>query len=123
MGTTLSDVIVPELFNPYVINRTKELSALFQSGIVTSNPEFDKLASEAAPIHNMPFFEDLSGDAENVVEGAELTAAKITSNKDVSTTIRRAKMWSATDLSAALAGKDPMAAIGNLVAGYWAREM
>ena len=123
MGTTLSDVIVPELFNPYVINRTKELSALFQSGIVTSNPEFDKLASEAAPIHNMPFFEDLTGDAENVVEGAELTATKITSNKDVSTTIRRAKMWSATDLSAALAGKDPMAAIGNLVAGYWAREM
>ena len=123
MGTTLSDVIVPELFNPYVINRTKELSALFQSGIVNSNPEFDKLASEAAPIHNMPFFEDLTGDAENVVEGAELTAAKITSNKDVSTTIRRAKMWSATDLSAALAGKDPMAAIGNLVAGYWAREM
>ena len=123
MGTTLSDVIVPELFNPYVINRTKELSALFQSGIVTSNPEFDKLASEAAPIHNMPFFEDLTGDAENVVEGAELTAAKITSNKDVSTTIRRAKMWSATDLSAALAGKDPMAAIGNLVAGYWARQL
>ena len=31
-------------------------------------------------------------------------------------------MWSATDLSAALAGTDPMAAIGNLVGGYWARE-
>ena len=26
-------------------------------------------------------------------------------------------MWSATDLSAALAGKDPMAAIGELVSG------
>ena len=31
-------------------------------------------------------------------------------------------MWAATDLSAALAGSDPMAAIGDLVAGYWARE-
>ena len=122
MGTTLSDVIVPELFNPYVINRTMELSALFQSGIITNNAEFDALASEAAPIHNMPFFEDLSGASEDVIEGNDLTAKKITSNKDVSTTIRKAAMWSATDLSAALAGSDPMAAIGNLVAGYWARE-
>ena len=123
MGTTLSDVIVPELFTTYTIQKTMELSALFQSGIIAHSPEFDRLASEAAPVHNMPFFEDLSGDSENVVEGADLTAAKITSKKDVSTTIRRAKAWSATDLSAALAGKDPMAAIGSLVAGFWARDM
>ena len=122
-GTTLTDVIVPELFTPYVTRRTMELSALFQSGIVTNNAEFDRLASEAAPIHNMPFFEDLTGDSEAVIEGQDLTANKIASNKDVSVTIRRAMMWSATDLSAALAGSDPMAAIGDLVAGFWARDM
>lgn len=122
-GTTLTDVIVPELFTPYVTRRTMELSALFQSGIVTNNAEFDRLASEAAPIHSMPFFEDLTGDSEAVIEGKDLTANKITSNKDVSVTIRRAMMWSATDLSAALAGSDPMAAIGDLVAGFWARDM
>ena len=123
MPTTLSDVIVPELFNPYVIQRTMELSALFNSGIVQNNSEFDRLASEAAPIHNMPFFEDLTGDAEAILEGKDLTAGKITSNKDVSTTIRRAKMWAATDLAAALAGADPMKAIGDLVAKYWSRQM
>ena len=122
-GTTLTDVIVPELFTPYVVKRTMELSALFQSGIVTNNAEFDRLASEAAPIHNMPFFEDLTGDSEAVIEGNDLTANKITSNKDVSVTLRRAMMWSATDLSASLAGSDPMAAIGDLVAGFWARDM
>ncbi|PAV38281.1 coat protein [Megasphaera sp. ASD88] len=122
-GTTLTDVIVPELFTPYVVKRTMELSALFQSGIVTNNAEFDRLASEAAPIHNMPFFEDLTGDSEAVIEGNDLTANKITSNKDVSVTIRRAMMWSATDLSASLAGSDPMAAIGDLAAGFWARDM
>lgn len=123
MGTTLSDVIVPELFTPYVINKTMELSALVQSGIITNNAEFDRLASESAPIHNMPFFEDLTGESENVVEGADLTANKIASNKDVSTTIRRVMMWSATDLSAALAGKDPMAAIASRVGAFWARDM
>lgn len=120
--TKLSDVIIPELYTPYVVNRTMELSALFQSGIITNNAEFDRLASEAAPIHNMPFFEDLTGDSEDIIEDADLTAKKITSNKDVSTTIRRANLWASTDLAAALAGSDPMAAIGNLEAGYWARE-
>lgn len=123
MGTTLQDVIVPELFNPYVVNRTMELSALFNCGIVTNNSEFDKLASQAAPTVNMPFFEDLTGESEQVIEGSDLTADKITSKKDVAAIIRRAKMWSATDLSAALAGSDPMKAIGDLVAGFWARDM
>lgn len=122
-GTTLQEVIVPELFNPYVINRTMELSALVQCGIIANNTEFDALASQAAPTVNMPFFEDLTGESEQVIEGADLEDNKITSNKDVAAIIRRAKMWSATDLSAALAGSDPMAAIGSLVAGFWARDM
>lgn len=122
-GTKLSDVIVPELFNPYVINRTMEKSALVQSGIITNNSEFDSLASQAAPTINMPFFEDLTGESEQIIEDADLEAAKITSSKDVAAIIRRAKMWSATDLSAALAGKDPMAAIGELVSGFWTRDM
>lgn len=123
MGTTLQDVIVPELFNPYVINRSMELSALVNSGIVENNNEFDKLASQAAPTVNMPFFEDLTGESEQVIEGKDLEDNKITSNKDVAAIIRRAKMWSATDLSAALAGADPMKAIGDLVALFWARDM
>lgn len=122
-GTTLQDVIVPELFTPYAINRTMELSALVQCGIIVNNGKFDRLASEAAPTHNMPFFEDLTGESEQVIEGVDLGDNKITSNKDVSATIRRAKMWSATDLAAALAGTDPMAVIGTLVGRFWERDM
>lgn len=121
--TKISDVIVPELFTPYVVNRTMELSAFFQSGIVVNSPEFDKLASEAARTHNMPFFEDLEGESEPTLEDVTMTAKKIGSNKDMSTTILRQNMWAATNLSAALAGSDPMKAIGDLVAGFWARDM
>lgn len=121
--TKISDVIVPELFNKYVINRTMELSEFFKSGIVVNSPEFNALASEAARTHNMPFFEDLQGDSEPTLEDVKMTPAKIGSNKDVSTTILRQKMWAATNLSAALAGADPMKAIGDLVANYWARDM
>lgn len=121
--TKIADVIMPELFNPYVINRTMELSAFFQSGIVVNSPEFDRLASEAARTHNMPFFEDLQGESEPILENVKMTPAKIGSNKDVSTTIMRQKMWGATNLAAALAGSDPAKAIGDLVAAYWARDM
>lgn len=121
--TKLSDVIVPELFNPYVIKRTAELSALLQCGIITSDAEFDRLASQAAPTVNMPFFADLTGESEQIIEDADLAANKIESKKDVAAIIRRAKMWAATDLSAALAGKDPMEAIASLVANFWARDM
>lgn len=122
-ATRISDVIVPELFNPYVINRTMELSAFVNSGIIVNNPEFDRLASEAARTHNMPFFEDLTGESENVLEDIKMTPAKIGSNKDISTTLFRQKMWGASNLAAALAGSDPMQAIGDLVAGFWARDM
>ncbi|MCI6468130.1 MAG: coat protein [Faecalicatena sp.] len=122
-GTTLQDVIVPELFTPYVIQKTMELSALLQSGIIVNNSEFDALASQAAPTVNMPFFEDLTGESEPVIEGADLNIDGIASNEDIAVIIRRAKGWSATDLSAALAGKDPMEAIASLVAGFRARDM
>lgn len=121
--TQIKDVIVPELFNKYVINRTMELSAFFKSGIVVNSPEFDALASEAARTHNMPFFEDLQGDSEATLEGVKMTPAAIGSNKDVSTTILRQKAWGAENLAAALAGADPMKAIGDLVADYWSRDM
>lgn len=122
-GTTLQDVIVPELFNPYVVNRTMELSALAQCGIIANSSEFDSLASQAAPTVKMPFFEDLTGESEQVIEGKDLEENKIASNKDVAAIFRRAKMWSATDLSAAMAGADPMLAIGDLVAAFWQRDL
>ncbi len=121
--TKLSDVIVPELFNPYVIQRTAELSTLLQCGIITTDAEFDRLASQAAPTVNMPFFADLTGESEQIIEDTDLAANKIESKKDVAAIIRRAKMWAGTDLAAALAGSDPMAAIATLVAGFWARDM
>lgn len=123
MGTTLQDIINPTpFFTDYVVNRTEELSAIFQSGILTRDSQFDQLASEPAQVHNMPFFNDLTGDSEDIIEGQDLTADKITSNQDTSTTIRRAKMWSSTDLAAQLSGTDPMKAIGDLTAGFWARD-
>ena len=121
--TKLSNIIVPEVFQPYMVNRTMELSAFVQSGIISNNPEFDRLASQAASTIQMPCYEDLTGESEQIIEDADLTAKKITTKKDVAPIIRRANMWGATDLSAAMSGKDPMKAIADLVAAFWARDL
>lgn len=76
MGTTLSDIIVPELFNPYVIQKTLEKSALVQSGIVQNDAEFDKLASQASPLVNMPFFSDLTGESKRLSRAMTLPPIK-----------------------------------------------
>jgi len=122
MSTKIADVIVPEVFNPYVIQRTMELSALFQSGIAQRTAEFDRLASSAARTVQMPFWGDLTGDDEVLDDNNALTPGKIQASKDEAVILRRGRAWGANDLAANLAGDDPMRAIGDLVASYWARR-
>jgi hypothetical protein len=120
--TIISDVIVPEVFNPYVIERTAELSAFYQSGIIARNPELDRLASSGGKLVNMPFWEDLTGDDEVLSDTEALTVDKITAAQDAAALLARGRAWSVNDLAKALSGDDPMAAIGDLVAAYWARR-
>lgn len=120
--TQISDIIVPEVFNPYVIQRTAELSALSQAGIISNNTELDKLALSGGKLINMPFWNDLTGDDEVLSDSGALTPQKITAGQDVAALFMRGKAWSTNDLAKALSGDDPMAAIGDLVASYWARR-
>lgn len=122
MTTRIADVIVPEVFNPYVIQRTMELSAIFQSGIAQRTQEFDRLASQAAKTVNMPFWGDLTGEDEVLSDNGALTPGKIQASQDEAVILRRGRAWGANDLAANLAGDDPMRAIADLVAAYWARR-
>jgi len=120
-ATKLADMIVPEVFTPYVIRKTAELSALVQSGIVASNPVLDQLIAGGGATLQMPVFNDLSGDDEVLGETAA-TVGKITTSKDVAAVLYRIKAWGATELAGCMSGADPMKAIGDLVAAYWARR-
>jgi hypothetical protein len=124
MATTkVADVIVPSVFQPYVINRTMELSELVTSGIVVNDPVFDEKANGGGQTVNMPFWNDLTGDDEVLSDAAGLTPGKITASSDVAVIMNRGRAWGANDLAKWLAGDDPMAAIGTLVGAYWARML
>src|SRR5690606_2399268 len=105
-----------------VVQRTMELSAIFESGIAQRTQEFDRLAGEAARTVQMPFWGDLAGDDEVLDDNQALTPGKIQAQKDEAVILRRGRAWGANDLAANLAGDDPMRAIGDLVAAYWARR-
>lgn len=120
--TKIADVIVPEVFNAYVIERTAELSAFYQSGVVVNNPELDKLAAAGGRLINMPFWNDLTGDDEVLSDTESLETDKIIAGQDVAVLLMRGKAWKSNDLAKALSGDDPMRAIGDLVAAYWARR-
>ena len=120
--TKIANVIVPEVFNPYVVERTAELSAFFQSGIIGTDSELNALAMSGGRTLNMPYWKDLSGDDEVLSDGDALDVDRITAGKDIAALLARGKAWSVNDLAKALSGDDPMGAIGNLVAAYWARR-
>ena len=120
--TKISDVIVPEIFTPYVIEKTAEKSRILTSGIAVANPKLNELVTAGGLTMNMPYWKDLSGDDEVLSDSTALTPGKIDADKDIAALLMRGKAWGANELSGALAGDDPMAAIGNRVADYWARQ-
>lgn len=120
-ATKIANIIVPEVFNPYVIEKTAQLSKLVKSGIVEPNAELDALAIAGGKLINMPYWKDLTGDDEVLSDSGALTVNNIASGKDVAALLMRGKAWGVNDLAKALSGDDPMGAIGDLVAEYWAR--
>ncbi len=121
--TKLSDVIVPEVWVPYVQQQTTERSALVQSGIITSSPELDELVTGGGKIINMPFFNDLTGDDQVLPnQGSKLTVDGITTGQDKAVLLIRGKAWGAHELAGALAGADPMKAIADRYTAWWTRQ-
>lgn len=122
--TRIADVIVPQVFADYVMRMTAEKARIFQAGILGSDPRISGFLAGGGQTINLPMWNDISG-ASNVGsdDPAVLAApAKITAAADVAVRLSRNKGWSSADLTADLAGDDPMKAIANRVVDYWSRE-
>lgn len=118
-ATLLSDVIVPEVFSPNVIERTSELSRFVQSGIVTVD---NSIPIGRGKTIELPFYQDLSGSDNVWDDSNDITLNKISMAQDTAVVLTREKAFGSSDLSRALMGDDPMGAIMDLVAGYWSRR-
>lgn len=121
MATLRSDLIIPEIFTPYVIEQTTQRDAFLASGVVQPMAELN--ATEGGDYINVPFFKaNLSGDFEVLTDSSSLTPGKITADKQVGVVLHRGRAFESRDLAALAAGADPMAAIGAKVADYIANQ-
>lgn len=120
--TKVADVIQPELFAKYVIDRTTELSKIMYAGVIKNNPRLNELITGGGTILHMPSWNDLTGESEVLSESHDISVNKITAKAELATLLIRAGAWGAHELAGALAGDDPMKAIGELVANWWVRD-
>ena len=121
MATVRSDVIIPEVFTPYLIEQTTQRDAFLASGVVQPMAELN--ATEGGDFVNVPFWKaNLSGDFEVLTDSSSLTPGKIQADKQISVILHRGRAWEARDLAALAAGSDPMAAIGSKVGAYIAHQ-
>ena len=119
--TALADIIIPTEFEKYAIERTAQLSAFGQSGIIEAAPEFDALAAGGGREVRMPFWKDLTAARQLLSDSGTLAVNKITSDQDIARIQNDAQVWSVNHLAKVVSGDDPMQAIVDLVAEYWAR--
>ena len=121
MATLRSDVIIPEVFTPYVIEQSTLRNQFLASGVVQPMAELN--ATEGGDFVNVPFWKaNLSGDLEVLSDSSSLTPGKITADKQVGVILHRGRAFEARDLAALAAGSDPMAAIGAKVGEYVANQ-
>lgn len=120
--TLLADVIIPSKFLPYMIQRTATLSALWQSGIVQTNEQFNALCRGAGKTFDMPFWTEYDDADQVMATNTAITVGKLSSSRDVSRKQMRATAVGAEDLVPLLIEGDPMAAVATMFARYWARR-
>jgi hypothetical protein len=142
--TQVADVVVPEIFTPYIQQLTEEKARLVQSGVLSRNPLLDQLLAGGGLTFNVPSWRDLDNDDDNIstdraadqfllADGTisafgagnflDSIPAKIETDTEIAVRLNRNKSWSTSDLAIALAGSDALAAIGGRVAFYWARRL
>jgi hypothetical protein len=121
VATLRSDVIIPEIFTPYVIEQSTQRNQFLASGVVQPMAELN--ATEGGDFVKVPFWKaNLSGDAEVLTDSSSLTPGKITADNQVGVILHRGRAFESRDLAALAAGADPMAAIGAKVGEYVATK-
>lgn len=123
--TRISDVVVPEVFNSYMVKNTVQTMAFYQTGVLRPDADLGAKLAGGGRTFNVPFWRDLDdteSDTASDDPDSHASPSPITTGKDVALRQVRTKGWTTANLTAELAGADPMARITGRVGDYWARQ-
>lgn len=121
-ATRISDVVVPEVFTPYVLQEAEKKNALIQSGGAVLDPFLSAFVQGGGKTVNVPSWEAIdSGDGEFEAQNDDptdvATANAVGSGTEIAVRLADVKTWGAANLASALAGSNPLTQVASKVAG------
>lgn len=121
--TAIADIIVPNVWAPYMLERTTTLSELIKAGIARRDPDFDARANVGGQNVDMPFWKEFTGNSEVLSDGGNMTVNKITAGRDTAALHNRGYTLGVNDLAKWISGSDPASEIAEGLAEFWNRDM
>ena len=118
--TRVQDVIVPEVFSPYVSDMALATSRAITSGAVTVNPTLSTFLAGGGLTVNVPSWPAIDDDAAYKVPSdaaTEITPLRTEANRQIAVRVKGVEAYNTTKLAAALAGSNPLEDVAARIAG------
>jgi len=122
--TRITDSIVPSVYAQYSFEEHVQSLEIFQAGVLFTDPEVSSKLSMGGRSVDMPGWKDLGNDPSEPVNDDptdNIEMKKIGSRREVAARNIRAQSWGIPDLTAVLAGDDPLKTIVRRQTDYWQR--
>jgi hypothetical protein len=117
MATTLSDIIVPEVFAASIIEETTLRDSFLQSGVVAPLAELNLSSTQGGNFVNIPFYKaNLSGNYTRLDDSSSLTPNKIEQSSQIGVVLTAGDAFSARQLAGQKIGSnspDPISAVAK----------
>ena len=122
--TKVTDAIVPSVYAQYSFEEHVQKMDIFQAGILYADASISSKLSMGGRSVDMPGWKDLGNDPSEPVNDDEtdsIEMKQITTRREVAARHIRAQAWGVPDLTAVLAGDDPLKVIVRRQTDYWQR--
>lgn len=115
---TIKDFIIPEVFMPYLQQKTVDHCAFLRSGIATSDSGIE--ITKGGRTVNLPFNKILDGEDEVVSTSEGVTINELSTFADIAAVHGRAVGYKWNNFAAVMANNDPESVIANQLGENWA---
>lgn len=117
-ATNSTNLVIPEIMRTEV---NVEFAKIFDLSFMGAAERDDTVP--AGELINVRGFNELSGDAEVMVDGGTYSTNPLSTNKDVAVILHRIKKFGAEDLGRIVSGMDATAAVRAMIARYFLKEV
>ena len=119
--TQLKNMIVPEVFSNYVLNKSLKTNRLVQSGILTNDPSLGSQLLAPGNFINMPMINDIAEakDPQPWTDDSDIAVDNLGSTEQLAFKFRQAKAFGWTDISQLVSGAPIQSTTVDRYPAFW----